>query len=56
MKVVLLHAFPLDERMWDLQLDALAEHDVETLNLYDLGGNSIAKNTGGQSRLRPCGE
>lgn len=41
MKVVLLHAFPLDERMWDLQLEALAEHDVETLNLYDLGGSSI---------------
>jgi pimeloyl-ACP methyl ester carboxylesterase len=41
MKVVLLHAFPLDERMWDLQLDALREYDVETPNLYDLGGNSI---------------
>jgi pimeloyl-ACP methyl ester carboxylesterase len=40
-KVVLLHAFPLDERMWDLQLEALAGHDVETVNLYDLGGNSI---------------
>jgi pimeloyl-ACP methyl ester carboxylesterase len=41
MKVVLLHAFPLDERMWDLQLDALCGYDVETPNLYDLGGNSI---------------
>lgn len=41
MKVVLLHAFPLDERMWDLQLDALRGYDVETPNLYDLGGNSI---------------
>jgi pimeloyl-ACP methyl ester carboxylesterase len=41
MKVVLLHAFPLDERMWDLQLDALGGYDVETPNLYDLGGNSI---------------
>jgi pimeloyl-ACP methyl ester carboxylesterase len=40
-KVVLLHAFPLDERMWDLQLEALGGRDVETLNLYDLGGNSI---------------
>jgi pimeloyl-ACP methyl ester carboxylesterase len=40
-KVVLLHAFPLDERMWDLQLEALEGHDVETFNLYDLGGNSI---------------
>jgi pimeloyl-ACP methyl ester carboxylesterase len=41
MKVVLLHAFPLDERMWDPQREALAGHDVEALNLYDLGGNSI---------------
>jgi pimeloyl-ACP methyl ester carboxylesterase len=41
MKVVLLHAFPLDERMWEPQRDALAGHDVEALNLYDLGGNSI---------------
>jgi pimeloyl-ACP methyl ester carboxylesterase len=41
MKVVFLHAFPLDERMWDLQLDALGGYDVETPNLYDLGGNSI---------------
>lgn len=41
MKVVLLHAFPLDERMWNLQLDALRGYDVETPNLYDLGGNSI---------------
>ena len=41
MNVVLLHAFPLDERMWDLQLDALGGYDVETPNLYDLGGNTI---------------
>jgi pimeloyl-ACP methyl ester carboxylesterase len=41
MKVVLLHAFPLDERMWEPQRDALAGHDVEALNLYDLGANSI---------------
>ena len=41
MKVVLLHAFPLDERMWERQRDALAGHDVEALNLYDLGGSSI---------------
>ena len=26
--VVLLHAFPLDERMWELQVDALAGHEV----------------------------
>ena len=41
MKVLLLHAFPLDERMWDQQLDALREQDVETPNLYDLPGNSV---------------
>jgi pimeloyl-ACP methyl ester carboxylesterase len=41
MKVVLLHAFPLDERMWDPQREALAGHDVVTPNLYDLGGNSV---------------
>ena len=41
MKVVLLHAFPLDERMWEPQREALAGHDVVAPNLYDLGGNSI---------------
>jgi pimeloyl-ACP methyl ester carboxylesterase len=41
MKVVLLHAFPLDERMWEPQREALGGHDVAVLNLYDLGGNSI---------------
>jgi pimeloyl-ACP methyl ester carboxylesterase len=40
-KVVLLHAFPLDERMWEPQREALAGHDPETVNLYDLGGNSV---------------
>jgi pimeloyl-ACP methyl ester carboxylesterase len=39
--VVLLHAFPLDERMWAPQLAALGDHDVVTPNLYDLGGSSI---------------
>jgi pimeloyl-ACP methyl ester carboxylesterase len=39
--VLLLHAFPLDERMWRPQLPALAEQDVVTPNLYDLGGNSM---------------
>jgi pimeloyl-ACP methyl ester carboxylesterase len=38
---VLLHAFPLDERMWGPQLPALAEQDVVTPNLYDLGGSSM---------------
>jgi 3-oxoadipate enol-lactonase len=41
MKVVLLHAFPLDERMWEPQLPALEGHEVVAPNLYDLGGASI---------------
>jgi 3-oxoadipate enol-lactonase len=41
MNVVLLHAFPLDERMWEPQSAALAIHDVTAPNLYDLGGSSI---------------
>jgi pimeloyl-ACP methyl ester carboxylesterase len=41
MKVVLLHAFPLDERMWDPQLELLADEDVYVPNFYDLGGNSV---------------
>jgi pimeloyl-ACP methyl ester carboxylesterase len=41
MKVVLLHAFPMDERMWEPQLPVLAGYDVTAPNLYDLGGSSI---------------
>lgn len=41
MTVVLLHAFPLDERMWAPQVAALGDHDVVAPNLYDLGGSSI---------------
>lgn len=41
MKILLLHAMPLDERMWKPQLGALAGQDVETPNLYDLGGASV---------------
>ena len=41
MKVILLHAFPLDERMWAPQREALAGHEVVAPNLYDLGGNSV---------------
>jgi pimeloyl-ACP methyl ester carboxylesterase len=41
MKVVLLHAFPLDERMWGPQVAALRDQEVVTPNLYDLGGSSI---------------
>jgi len=39
--VVLVHAFPLDERMWEPQLTVLADRDVVTPNLYELGGSSI---------------
>jgi pimeloyl-ACP methyl ester carboxylesterase len=38
-KVVLLHAFPLDERMWEPQRPALAEFDVTAPRLYRLGGS-----------------
>jgi pimeloyl-ACP methyl ester carboxylesterase len=41
MKVVLLHAFPLDERMWEPQREALTDHEVVVPNLYDLGGSSV---------------
>lgn len=39
MRVALLHALPLDERMWDAQLPALAGHEVHTPRLYDLGAS-----------------
>jgi pimeloyl-ACP methyl ester carboxylesterase len=38
-KLVLIHAMPLDERMWEPQAAAFPE--AETPNLYDLGGSSI---------------
>lgn len=41
MTVVLLHAFPLDERMWEPQLAALGDQSVMVPNLYGLGGSSI---------------
>ena len=41
MTVVLIHAFPLDERMWQPQLESLEGEDVYVPNLYDLGGNSV---------------
>jgi pimeloyl-ACP methyl ester carboxylesterase len=37
MLVVLLHAFPLDARMWDAQRDALAGRDVVAPGLYGRG-------------------
>ena len=39
MKVVLLHALPLDERMWEPQREALAGHEVTAPRLYELGSS-----------------
>lgn len=39
MDVVLLHALPLDHRMWEPQLPALAGHDVHAPDLYELGSS-----------------
>jgi pimeloyl-ACP methyl ester carboxylesterase len=41
MRILLLHALPLDERMWAPQLDALGAHEVTAPNLYALGGSSM---------------
>jgi pimeloyl-ACP methyl ester carboxylesterase len=37
--VLLLHAFPLDERMWEPQLGALSDHEVHAPTLYPLGSS-----------------
>jgi pimeloyl-ACP methyl ester carboxylesterase len=37
--VVLLHALPLDARMWEPQREVLAGHDVLAPDLYDLGSS-----------------
>lgn len=39
MNVALLHALPLDERIWDEQLPELAAHDVYAPTLYGLGSS-----------------
>lgn len=39
MKVVLLHAFPLDERMWKPQLEVLRDHMTLAPRLYGLGSS-----------------
>ena len=39
MNVVLLHAFPLDSRMWEPQREVLAAHNVLAPDLYDLGSS-----------------
>jgi len=40
--VVLLHALPLDERMWEPQLDALSAHEVLAPKLYPFGSSMEA--------------
>ena len=53
MKVLLLHAFPLDKGMWEPQRAALAEHEVIAPRLYGRGqtmhewASSIAGETHG---------
>ena len=42
MKVVLLHALPLDERMWEPQLDALSAYEVLAPKLYPFGSSMEA--------------
>ena len=37
MRVLLLHAFPLDERMWDPQRAVLGDHEVIAPRLYGCG-------------------
>ena len=54
MTVLLLHAFPLDERMWDPQRDALRDHEVHAPRLYGRGqtmaawAESVASETDGE--------
>jgi pimeloyl-ACP methyl ester carboxylesterase len=40
-RVVLIHAFPLDDRMWESQIEALDDEDVYVPYLYGLGGSSV---------------
>ena len=37
MTVLLLHAFPLDSRMWEPQREALPDHELHAPGLYGLG-------------------
>src|SRR5262249_13435595 len=52
--VLLLHALPLDERMWEPQAPALAEHEVSAPRLYGRGptmeawADSIAQEIDGE--------
>jgi 3-oxoadipate enol-lactonase len=38
-KVVLLHAYPLDERMWEPQLESLRDYEVVAPRLYGRGSS-----------------
>ncbi len=42
MNVLLLHALPLNERMWEPQLDAFHDHEVHAPKLYRLGNSMDA--------------
>jgi len=52
--VLLLHAFPLDDRMWDPQRDALRDYEVHAPRLYGRGqtmagwAESVASETDGE--------
>jgi pimeloyl-ACP methyl ester carboxylesterase len=52
--ILLLHALPLDERMWEPQLPSLGEHDVVAPRLYGRGrtmdawADSLAGETEGE--------
>jgi len=42
-KVVLLHALPLDPRMWEPQAEILAGYEVVRPTLYGLGGSTMER-------------
>jgi pimeloyl-ACP methyl ester carboxylesterase len=57
MNVMLLHAFPLDERMWEPQLETLRDYEVATPRLYGRGASlddwaaSLLEETDGELAL-----
>ncbi|MGN6429700.1 MAG: alpha/beta fold hydrolase [Gaiellaceae bacterium] len=57
MNVMLLHAFPLDERMWEPQLETLRDYEVVTPRLYGRGASldewaaSLLEETDGELAL-----
>ena len=54
MTILLLHAFPLDERMWGPELETIGDHDVHAPRLYGRGrtmaawAQSVADETEGE--------